>query len=120
MKREAIFEYVKKQYSTEPEYLWMKWPEYAVLRHADNNKWYAIIMNVSRATLGLDGDSDEVIDILDVKCDSTAIDFFRQMDGFLPAYHMSKTNWITILLDGSVADEKIKDFIDASFQMTAR
>ena len=116
MTREKIFEYVQKKYGTQPEYLWMKWPDYAVLRHRDNNKWYAIIMNVSRKTLGLEG--EEEVDILDVKCDPTAIDFFRQMDGFLPAYHMSKTNWITLLLDGSVPDEQVLDFVDASYAMT--
>ena len=144
MTREKIFEYVQKKYGTQPEYLWMKWPDYAVLRHerapfaertiigasdvprrqrsrgdsakSDNDKWYAIIMNVSRKTLGLEG--DEEVDILDVKCDPTAIDFFQQMDGFLPAYHMSKTNWITLLLDGSVPDEQVLDFVDASYAMT--
>ena len=33
MKREEIFQYVKEQYGTEPEYLWKKDPDSAVLRH---------------------------------------------------------------------------------------
>ena len=45
MKREEIFQYVKEQYGTEPEYLWKKDPDSAVLRHK-NGKWYAIIMAV--------------------------------------------------------------------------
>ena len=54
MKREEIFQYVKEQYGTEPEYLWKKDPDSAVLRHK-NGKWYAIIMAVEKKTLGLPG-----------------------------------------------------------------
>ena len=39
MKKEEIFEYVKKQYGTMPEYLWAQSPDNAVLRHK-NGKWY--------------------------------------------------------------------------------
>ncbi len=51
MNREEIFEYVKKQYNTSPEYLWDKYPLYAVLKHNDN-KWYGIIMNVPKEKIG--------------------------------------------------------------------
>ena len=55
MKREEIFQYVKEQYGTEPEYLWKKDPDSAVLRHK-NGKWYAIIMVVEKKILGLEED----------------------------------------------------------------
>ena len=63
MKREEIFRYVKEQYGTEPEYLWKKDPDSAVLRHK-SGKWYAIIMAVEKKTLGLEEDGK--IDILDM------------------------------------------------------
>ena len=44
IKREEILKYVKNKYDTIPEYLWEKYPRYAVLRHRDNKKWYAVIM----------------------------------------------------------------------------
>ena len=69
MKREEIFQYVKEQYGTEPEYLWKKDPDSAVLRHK-NGKWYAIIMAVEKKTLGLEEDGK--INILDVKVTSPA------------------------------------------------
>mgnify|MGYP000340939465 FL=1 len=37
MKKEEIFEYVKKQYGTMPEYLWAQSPDNAVLRHKNGN-----------------------------------------------------------------------------------
>ena len=52
MKREEIFEYVKKQYGTIPEYLWKSSPKSAILRHK-NGKWYAAILRVEKSKLGL-------------------------------------------------------------------
>ena len=40
-------------------------------------------------------------------------------NGFFPAYHMRKDSWITVALDGSVADYKIKMLLDVSYQATA-
>ena len=37
----------------------------------------------------------------------------------IPAYHMNKANWISVSLDGSVSDEKVKMLIDMSFRLTA-
>lgn len=114
MKREEIFEYVKKQYGTIPEYLWKESPESAVLRHK-NGKWYAVLMQVEKSRLGLEG--NERIDIIDVKCNPDMVGLLTQTFGFLPGYHMNKKNWITMLLDGSVSEAKILDFLDMSYDL---
>lgn len=46
MERREVFEYVKEQYGTAPDYPWMDWN--AVLRHKENNKWYGLIMEVEQ------------------------------------------------------------------------
>ncbi len=117
MNREEIFEYVKEEYNTIPEYSWDKYPLYAVLKHS-NNKWYGIIMNISKEKLGLEG--KDVVDIIDIKCSPEMIGSLRLSKGFLPAYHMNKEHWITILLDGSVEKEKIKQLIDLSYELTEK
>ena len=94
MKREEIFQYVKEQYGTEPEYLWKKDPDSAVLRHK-NGKWYAIIMVVEKKILGLEEDGN--IDILDVKCDPDLVGMIIQTYGFLPGYHMNKQHWLSLI-----------------------
>lgn len=114
MDREEIFEYVKKQYGTIPEFLWSSSPDSAVLRH-HNGKWYAVIMNVERSKLGLDG--DDTVEIMDVKCDPEMTGMIIQTYGFLPGYHMNKQHWITILLDGTVGESKILDFLDMSYDL---
>lgn len=37
--------------------------------------------------------------------------------GFFGAYHMNKTNWISVALDGSADDEKVKMLVDLSFEI---
>jgi predicted DNA-binding protein (MmcQ/YjbR family) len=114
--RNAVLKFALKQYGTEPEYLWIALPNYAVLRHTDNKKWYAIVMDVPRNRLGLDG--NDLIDILNIKCDPFLNGSLRMAKGFLPAYHMNKENWITVLLDGSVDKKMIFSLLDMSFTMT--
>ena len=113
-KREEIYEYVKKQYGTVPEYLWKESPESAVLRHP-NGKWYAVLMQVEKSKLGLEGDTK--VDIIDVKCDPDMVGLLTETYGFLPGYHMNKKYWITMLLDGTVSEAKILDFLDMSYDL---
>lgn len=115
MTRQEVFDYVKKTYSTEPDYPWFD--DNAVLRHADNNKWYGLVMAVGRDKLGLSGEG--AVDVLNVKCDPMLAGSLRQQDGFHPAYHMNKDKWLTARLDGSASDDEIKSLIDLSYELTA-
>ncbi len=65
--REDIAKYIKEKYKASPEYLWKRYPRYAVFRHDDNRKWFAAIMNITADKIGAMG-CDE-IDIIDVKID---------------------------------------------------
>lgn len=114
--RNRIFSYVAEQYGTEPEYLWAKTPDAAVIRHKGNRKWYGIIMNVPRRTLGLDGDGS--IDILNVKCTPAVREIILAERRALPAYHMNKQHWISLPLDGSLEFETIFSLIDESYELT--
>lgn len=50
MTRKEIFQWVKEQYGTEPDYPWKD--QNAVLRHCENKKWYGLIMKVRSDRLG--------------------------------------------------------------------
>lgn len=113
--RQEIFNWAKEQYGTEPEYLWMRTPNYAVLRHGDSGKWYGAVLDIPSNYIGLPG--EEIIDILLVKSDPVLIGALLKNEGFFPAYHMSKSNWISILLDGSVPWEQICDLLSFSYEL---
>ena len=116
-KVKAILAYARERFGTEPEYLWKTAPNYVVLRNKLNNKWYAIIMDVPRGSLGFEGDG--VLWVMNVKCDPIMMGSLRGKSGFCPAYHMNKDKWITILLDGSAGQEDIKALLAISYSMTA-
>lgn len=117
MNRREAEAYIRNTYGTEPEYPWASSPLHAVFRHAENRKWFAIIMCVSADKLGLN--SKEMTDVMNVKCDQNMIGSFLLEQGFYPAYHMNKLHWISIALDGSAADDTVRQLIDMSFLQTA-
>lgn len=117
MNRTELEEYIQNTYSAEPDYPWVKYPDYEVFRHSNNKKWFALIMDVPKNKLGLQG--EEVLQVVNLKCDPILLGSLLKDKGFFPAYHMSKANWITVSLDGSVEDEKLKILLDMSFEATA-
>ena len=116
--REVVFEYIKKKYKVSPEYPWAKYDSNAVFRHTDNNKWFALVMDVRKDKLGLSG--EEYVDVVNLKVDDMFLrDMLVQQDGIFQAYHMNKQHWITVILDGTVAEDTVFDLIDSSFMATA-
>ena len=114
--RESIFQYAAERFGTEPEYPWAKFPRGAVLRRSDNRKWYGLVIDVRRDRLGLTG--EELVDVLDFKCDPRMLGSVRAQAGFLPAYHMNKDNWVTVLLCGPTPKETVFRLIDLSYGLT--
>lgn len=102
--------YIRDTYGDALEYLWQKFPDNAVVRRKDNRKWYAVLLTVSRRRLGFD--SDERVEIIDLRMPPEEIE--KQVDGvrLLPGYHMNKKHWVTVCLDGSVSFAEICRKID--------
>ena len=102
-------------YGTSPDYPFEDDLETAVLRHGDNRKWYAIVMRVSRRKFGLD--SDEVIDVANLKLPIEMFGSFSASDGVYPAYHMNKLHWISVLLPDAPEDV-VQFLVNVSFEAT--
>ncbi|MBQ7191155.1 MAG: hypothetical protein IJR99_17260 [Kiritimatiellae bacterium] len=86
--------FARETWGDELEFLWKQFPDYAVLRRADTQKWYAVIMRLSRRKLGFN--SDETVEIIDLRRAGSEGD-----PRFLPGYHMNKKTWMTVVLDGT-------------------
>lgn len=117
MKRKEVIDYIRDTYDTEPEGIWEKFPNYRVFRHKHGNKWFAILMDAPNKTLGI---SDEGrTDVLDVKLLKNEIEelLSNKTKGFLPAYHMNKDNWISVIIE-ELSDEQIEKLIEASYYNT--
>ncbi len=112
--REAVLSLARDRYGTEGESLFVRYPGFAVLRHP-NQKWYGVIMDLSREKLGLPGEG--MVDALNVKCDPVMSGSLRLQPGILPGYHMNKERWITIVLDGTVDLEQVGILLDISYDL---
>ena len=87
-------------------------------RHPDNKKWFALVMRIKKRKLGID--SDEYIDVVNMKCAPEIMDDLYFESGVFPAYHMSKKHWLTLALDGSCADETIMWVTKISYDLTRK
>lgn len=116
MTKEDLFQYAREAYGAEPEYLWADLPDYAVLRHSLGGKWFALVAEMPKKTLGLPGEGS--VDVVNLKLDPALVYILREQPGYLPAYHMNKTHWITVMLDGSVPPERVYDLLNQSYDLT--
>ena len=115
MTKQDFLEYCLNTYGTSPDYPFDEDFETAVLRHADNRKWYAIVMKVSRRKFGFD--SDEMIDVVNLKLPTEMFGSFGAADGVYPAYHMNKLHWISVLLPDA-PEETVQFLVNVSFEAT--
>ena len=115
MTKQQFLSYCLNTYNTSPDYPFDEDFETAVFRHSDNRKWYAIVMKVSRRKFGLD--SDEVIDVVNLKLPTEMFGSFGAAEGVYPAYHMNKLHWVSVLLPDA-PDDVVRFLVNASFEAT--
>ena len=115
MTKQQFLSYCLSTYGTSPDYPFEEDFVTAVLRHTNNLKWYAIVMRVSRRKFGFD--SDEVIDVVNLKLPTEMFGSFGVDDGVYPAYHMNKLHWISVLLLAA-PDDVIQFLVNVSYEAT--
>ena len=77
------------------------------LKHQKNKKWFALIMNV-------DGK-----EYLNIKTDPEYSELLRSTYSYIiPAYHMNKQHWNTIILCEECDRKLIEELIEQSYDLT--
>ena len=80
---------------------------WTVMRHRDNKKTFSCIYE----------HQDNIW--INVKCDPEWRDFWRSaFESIVPAYHMNKEHWNSIILDGTIPKMDIERMIAESYEMT--
>lgn len=115
MTKKQFLEYCSSTYGTLPDYPFENDFETAVVRHTDNRKWYALAMNVSRSKFC--EDSDERVDVVNLKVSLEQFGALDAFGGIYPAYHMNKRYWISVILD-DVPDDLVRRLTDISYEAT--
>ena len=113
-----VLAYIKRKYDDEPEFLWQKFSENAIVRRQDNNKWYAVFLQIRKNKLGLSGDDE--VEILDLRAESGEIESLVDDEHFFRGYHMNKKHWLTIIFDGFVPVEEICCRVDKSYELAKK
>ena len=81
---------------------------WAVIRRHTNKKMFASVYEREGRTW------------INVKAEPNWADFWKTVyPAVVPAYHMNKLHWISIILDGSMRDDEIFHLIDESYRLTA-
>jgi predicted DNA-binding protein (MmcQ/YjbR family) len=58
---------------------------------------------------------------INIKCDpEKALELREHYDCVQPGYHMNKKHWNTIIIDGTVSDALLKEWIDHSYDLIVR
>ena len=115
MTKEAFLAFCGAELATEPDYPFDEDFETAVLRHKGSRKWFAVVMRVSRRKFGLE--SDEAVDIVNLKIPLEMFGFFGKEQGVYPAYHMNKLHWVSVLLSDT-ADSTVEFLANVSYEET--
>lgn len=113
-----VTDFVLNKYGDSLEFLWADSLDNAVLRRKDTGKWYAVFIYVSRVKLGLSG--DEKVETIGLKLKPEEVVAVTDGNRILPAYHMNKKHWVTIVLDGSVPLGEIAELLDKSYSLAVK
>ena len=109
----GIIAFAGSEWGEEPEFLWKNFPDYAVLRRKDTNKWYALGARLTADKVG--GNRKDIVEAVNLRRTDS-------MDGprFLPAYHMNKKTWTAIVLDGTVCAEELQKLLTDSRKLATK
>lgn len=107
MNREDVIKYCLTLKDTYEDYPFENDIESVTLKHKSNKKWFALIMNVKGQIY------------LNVKTDPNYSELLRNTyDYIIPAYHMNKEHWNTIILSKKCEDKLVKELLEQSYNLT--
>lgn len=115
---QMLTDYVRNTYGDELEFLWEKFPDNAIWRRKDNEKWYGVFLTVQGSKLGMK--SDEIAEIIDLRIKPEEMETVLQNDHYYPGWHMNKKSWYTIVLDEGVPDDEICRRLNESYRLAKK
>lgn len=115
---QMAIEYVRKKYGDELEFLWTKFPDNAVWRRKDNQKWYGAVLTVSGRKIGLN--TDKIVEIIDLRMEAENRENILSKKHYYPGWHMNKKSWYTLVFDDCISDEEMQMRITESYELAKK
>lgn len=76
-----------------------------------------LVLKVGSKMFALTNVNSPILEI-SLKCDPLmALDLRREYNSIKPGYHLNKTHWNTITVDGTIPEDKILFLIDLSYDL---
>ena len=115
-----ITQTIGKVYGVSPDFPWddEKYKQSGVFRHADTRKWFGLIMGIKRRLVDESAKDGEFVDVLNLKKSKDLSEPYPA--GVIPAYHMNKKLWISVLLDDTLSDSAVMSLVQSSFDATKK
>lgn len=113
--RERVFDFVRAEFSTKLETPWAKHPEFYVMKTANRQKWYGLMMRISYQLL--DPQQSGIVDVLNLKAPPLKIVDLIDYQTFYPAYHMNKKHWVSVVVDEKINLKQLQALIRQSYQL---
>lgn len=107
-------------YGVSPDFPWddEKYKQAGVFRHHDTRKWFGLIMGIKRRLVDESAKDGEFVDVLNLKKSKDLSEPYPA--GVIPAYHMNKKLWISVLLDDTLSDSAVMSLVQSSFDATKK
>ena len=115
--KQRIVARIEDGYGAQGEHLWEKDPSDSGFRPPGSGKGFALLMEVPRNTVGLEGDAPGWV--LDVKCGPILSASLPGEKGYASARYMSRATWVSIVLDGTLPDERVDFLLGISYDAAA-
>lgn len=109
MNKEYIIKYCLELPYTYEDHPFKKDNFSTVMKHRGTNKWFLLIMLVNNKLY------------VNVKNEPDYSDILRNTyEYIIPAYHMNKEHWNTIIIDENIDVELVKELILKSYELTKK
>lgn len=117
--------YVAQTYGDKPEEFG-RFKGIFTFRHPANQKWYLLAMTMPFGKLELGEESYSVdqlaesVEVVNLKIHPADKEDLLARPSIYPSYHMNKTHWLTVVLDGRLPDEDLFALVASSRQLVAK
>ena len=109
MNRQEVIKYCLNLKDTFEDYPFKDDNKSVTLKHKKNKKWFALIMNVKEKVY------------LNVKTNPEYSDLLRNSYSYIiPAYHMNKEHWNTIILSDDCDESLVEELLKQSYDLTKK
>ena len=115
---QMLIRFVRKTYGDELEFLWDKFPNNAIWRRKDNQKWYGAILTVQGKKLGLP--TSAILEIIDLRLQPERMAEQIAQENYYPGWHMNKKSWYNMVFDGGISDQELCKRVSDSYELAKK